>query len=250
MFLNQNLANADEAFMTFHKNLKLKIVPLVFYACDEDSQTCCFYVWESILKCLKNSDRLDPDIWSLLNVKKAFIPKLTSLLKNHANGNANNQNIEIVYAGLAPLIRKLDKIFTDEERIEFYKDFFAKLNDAVFKESSVKTRFNFASNRIRMVYALFDCLSFVFENKHNFDFCASNLLSYVLKLCEKYLDQDGSGDGLGFELKFQKFIEETIEPGQIKDKFWTELSLILKNKLNTDDNLLLLGNFVVRLHIF
>ena len=165
----------------FKKKLKAKLIPLVFYACDEDNHTCSYYVWQSISKCLNNFDTIDDDFWSLLNVKKAFIPKLIALMRQHANGNANSHG----------LLQKLTKVFgiNHEERLEFYNDFFNKISDCLFKESNIRNRFSFELNRNIMINALFDCLSFVIsellqvsddENKQNIEnFCKFSITNYV-----------------------------------------------------------------------
>ena len=151
-------------------------MPLVFYSCDEDNYTCSFYAWQSVLKCIANTHKLNNDddgtqFWSLLNVRKAFIPKLIALLRSHANQNVNSQNVEIVYPALAPLISKLsDGVFVNtsssiDEKLTFYKDVFVKLNDAVCRDnatSAVKSRVSI-SNRTLIVDAIFDCSSCVID---------------------------------------------------------------------------------------
>lgn len=198
LLINKSLADlskSDSGLMELRKNLKAKIIPLVFYACDEDNQSCCFFVWQSILKSLKyfnnKSDTVTEDFWSLLNAKKAFIPKLIALMKNHANGNANNQNVVTIYESLSFLLRNLSSLFVEnnEEKLNFYKDFFVKLSDAIFRQSNIKNRFNFLSDRSKMIDAMFDCLSFVLDdlisedsNKNHTDYleyCSFSISNYV-----------------------------------------------------------------------
>ena len=189
------LSKQDVSLLAFRKNLKAKIVPLVFYSCDEDSQTCSYFVWKSILKSLTyfNSEsdyrEGDADFWSLLNVKKAFIPKLIALLKNHANGNANSQNVEIIYDSLAALLSNLSGVFDNDnnEKLNFYKEFFLKLSDAIFKETNFKNRSNFLNNKARMVYSMFDCMGLALNDllkeenipSENVDFCSYAISNYV-----------------------------------------------------------------------
>jgi hypothetical protein len=109
--------------------------------------------------------KLDENFWSLLNVKKAFIPKLIALLRSHANQNLNSQNVEIVYPALAPLISKLSSVFNENinEKLNFYKDVFSKLNDAFSKENASVSRPKsaFASNRTLVLDAILECSAFV-----------------------------------------------------------------------------------------
>jgi hypothetical protein len=169
------LSSLSTRVINIRQQLKSKLVPLVFYAIDEDSTTCSFFVWNSVLKIIKNAAVLNAEednggcFWSLMNVKKAFVPKLVALLRSHANGNANAQNIEVVYASLCPLVSCMSVVYEDsvEEKLALYKDIVGKLYDGVAKEVASGgrgQRFGFASNRAKMIGALFDTASFIFEN--------------------------------------------------------------------------------------
>lgn len=97
-----------------------------------------------------------------MNAKKTFIPKLIALLRHHANGNANSQNVEIIFVSLLPVVSKLNVVFENtDERLSFFKEFFTKLNDGIVREAGVKVRFNSGVNRNRMIDGFFDCLCFV-----------------------------------------------------------------------------------------
>jgi hypothetical protein len=182
-----NLGETNENVALFRKNLITKIIPLVFYACDEDNNSCAYFVWSSIVKCLNNSqiiiqdknvDEQENNFWSLLNVKKAFIPKLIALIRHHGNGNANSQNSEIIFSSLFLLITKLSSSFDSnsgnvDEKLIFYKDFFSKLYDAINnigKDAGSKTRagnHNFV--RTKMINALFDCLTYAIYEIDKYD---------------------------------------------------------------------------------
>jgi len=102
--------------------------------------------------------------WSLMNVKKTFLPKLIALLRHHTNGNANSQNAELVYVSLLPILSRLNIVFsTKEEFLQFLRDFFTRVNDGITKEITLKTRFNNGVNRNRMIDAFFDCAGFVID---------------------------------------------------------------------------------------
>ena len=166
--MNNELTHLDEStplLLQIKTNLRNKLVPLVFYSCDEDNNTCSYFVWQSILKCTQHLLGLDgTTFWSLLNVKKTFIPKLVALLRHHANGNANSQNVDIVYSSLMPLIKKLNCTFAnDEEKLVFYSDILSKLNDAISKEMPSKLRHNWCANRNKMIEAMFDCIGVAVE---------------------------------------------------------------------------------------
>ncbi len=159
------LDTSDPLVQTIRSQLQAKLVPLVFYSCEEENNSCAFYIWQAILKCTKHmcKDELvkQTSFWSLMNTKKTFIPKLLALLRHHGNGNANSQNVVLVYVSLLPVISKMSSVFeTVEERLEFYRDFFAKINDGIVRDASVRTRFNDSGNRNCMIDAFFDCSHF------------------------------------------------------------------------------------------
>jgi hypothetical protein len=170
VILNRSLIEmkSNETVANLRKNFKSKLIPLVFYAIDEENSTCSFYVWNSVLKFMKNLTALDDEnLWSLINVKKALVPKLISLLRNHANGNANTQNAEVIYASLCPLLNNISSVYDDnfEEKMAFFKDMVTRVCDGIAKESSTRSlRFGHASNRAKMINALFDVASFMLDN--------------------------------------------------------------------------------------
>lgn len=170
ILLNETLIEKENSEdFTFRKNLKVKFVPLIFYALDEDNEICCQFVWTSISKCLAYSDRLDStNFWSLINVKKAFIPKLMSLLRNHGNGNANSLNIETIYPCLGQLLKHLKTNFDSfEERFLFYKEFLAKIYELVSRELSNVAKIRFAnvdSTRTTVINSYFNSLSVILED--------------------------------------------------------------------------------------
>jgi hypothetical protein len=197
----------DSSLLEFRRHLKVKIVPLVFYACDEDNNSCSYYVWSSIVKCLNNFDTIQREtnnsssnFWSLLNVKKAFIPKVIALIRNHGNGNANSQNSEIVFSSLYLLVKQLSTAFSDQqeenenhEKLNFYKDLFSKLYDGVnaSKEANKNVgRFNnTGSIRTKIISSLFDCLTYVINeltqkdqyNESSKEFILFAITNYVSK---------------------------------------------------------------------
>jgi hypothetical protein len=180
ILLNESMN--ETIFYSLKKNLKSKIIPLIFYSCEEDNYSCCFFIWESILKCTNNLNKIDANFWFLMNTKKAFIPKFLNLMRCYANRNANIQNIEIIFSNLTPLISKLTTVFDSNERIQFYKEVFAKLND-VFINYTESTNRNRAtkSNRIIIRQTIFDLAGFViselniYEENDYFDF-----IQYIL----------------------------------------------------------------------
>jgi hypothetical protein len=163
VLLNGQLSQLNESepnLATFVANLKGKIIPLVFYACDEDNQAACYFVWSCMLKCLRVSD----NVWTHMNAKKAFLPKLLSLLKQHASGKANCQNVEIIYPALPKLVNKIDLIFeTHEERTAFYSELFAKLKQGVGSDATNKQRFVQNKSKSQITCSLFDCLTIVIK---------------------------------------------------------------------------------------
>ncbi len=172
ILINESLKEAETSeplIASLRTNLKNKLVPLVFYSCDEDSNQVAYFVWQSILKCLKFLCRPgeafveeQTSFWSLMNVKKTFLPKLIALLRHHANGNANSQNVELVFVSLLPIVSRLSVVFsTTEEYVEFLREFFTRVNDGITREITIKVRFNNGISRNRMIDAFFDCAAFV-----------------------------------------------------------------------------------------
>jgi len=156
----EQLSESEPNLVTFSANLKGKIIPLVFYACDEDNQAACYYIWSSMLKCLRVVD----NVWAHMNAKKAFLPKLLTLLKHHASGKANSQNVEIVYPALPRLVNKIDLIFeTNDERTTFYNELFAKLKQSLGSDATNKQRFVQNKSKSQITCSLFDCLTVVIK---------------------------------------------------------------------------------------
>lgn len=236
--LNEKLNNSE--LDTFRQNLKQKLIPLVFYSCEEDNSACSYYVWQSILKCIQN---LDANFWSLLNVKKTFLPKLIGLLRSHANDKANSQNVEIVFTSLLPLISKLTPIFDDlKEKLQFYKDLFSKINDAIGKESTsvLKTRQYAANvNKTKIIDSLFDCAVFVINELSQRDeleateFIHLIITNYILQIVSSYLKSKTESSEL--ESKFIKFINEIDSHAEIKQYFWSNLNSIVLDKFKIND---------------
>jgi hypothetical protein len=191
------LGASDESIQTLILNLKSKTIPLIFYACDEENEACASFIWQSIEKCLRNP--IDANIWQFFNVKKAFVPKLIALLKNHSNGNANVQNVDTVYSGVSELLRRMGRssVFSNnelfEEKLGLYRDVMVKLFESVAKETSVKmSRSRQDSIRMRKIATFFDCLADVVNDliyarssndddqlKASIEFCSELILNYV-----------------------------------------------------------------------
>lgn len=178
VILNKSFIESDqEKLKSLRQNLKAKVVPLVYYALDEDNSVCSYYVWNSIVKIEKSLPSSGSDsFWTLMNTKKAFIPKLVSLLRQHSNGNANTQNADFIYPNLSGLINSLIKsdVFTDsEEKAAFLRDILDKLYDGVSKHASsssssrVLPRFDQSCVKERMTSSLFDCSSLVLKENLN-----------------------------------------------------------------------------------
>ena len=188
--LNESLLG-DQAALAFRATLTGKLVPLVFYACDEEHQVCSFYVWQAIAKLATASTSTSTtnltNLWSLLNVKKAFVPKLLAVLRSHATGGQANtsasSNGEHILPSLCLLVSKLRVVFDEagvDELAAFYKELLARLyemarkdalasvnNSGASSSSSKITRFNpnsSASSRDYVTRAFFDCLTLALES--------------------------------------------------------------------------------------
>ena len=193
VLINESLKEAETSeplVATLRANLKSKLVPLVFYSCDEDSNQVAYFVWQSILKCLKFLCRPrvaftdeQTSFWSLMTVKKTFLPKFIALLRHPANGNANSQNVELVFVSLLPIVSRLSIVFSsNEEFVEFLRDFFTRVNDGVTREIAIKVRYNNGVNRNRMIDAFFDCAGFVVGYLNSVEAVDD-------KVCEKFYEE-------------------------------------------------------------
>lgn len=152
------------------QTLENKIIPLLFYACDEEHTQCASLIWSSMRKSLDQNE----DVLSLVNVRKAFVPKLIALLKAHANGNANPHNVETVYVGLGAIVRRvLGRLRREqagvEEELTFGKDLMTKLFDSVARPTvnaprGTRSGTHDLTARSRKISAYFDCLHVFFTH--------------------------------------------------------------------------------------
>ncbi|RNA12496.1 E3 ubiquitin- ligase listerin [Brachionus plicatilis] len=241
ILLNKNLvAQEQNEDFTFRKNLRAKLIPLVFYALDEDNELSCQFIWKSIVECLTCSDLLEPtNIWSLINVKKAFIPKLISLLRNHGNGSANSLNIETIYPCLSHLLKHLRKIFDSaDEKFSFYREFLAKINDLVGREFSSVPKIRFANvntTRSTAINAYFESVSVILDDIQTDQGVVffEEILNQVTKTYEAYLKSPIQT--IGFEQCFNKFLQKIdCLPSE---KFKSDLNELLITLLKSDQNL-------------
>jgi hypothetical protein len=169
VFEKSGVLKDDEQYKPLVELLKSKIVPLVFYACDEENSQCASLIWSAMKRSIEEGGN---NALELVNVRKAFLPKLIALLKAHANGNANSQNVETVYSGLndivSPVLRRVLEEGGFEEAAQLGKDLMAKLFDSVVKDSSSQVRTRFGSDpssfRSRKISAFFHCFDAVFND--------------------------------------------------------------------------------------
>jgi hypothetical protein len=221
--------------------IQSKVVPLVFYSCDEDNYNCSYHIWQSITKCL-NDTSTNSSLWSLFDVKKTFQPKLVSLLRRHANGNANSQNISIVFSSLLLVISKISKQYTLlDEKLNFYNDFYSRFYNAVqattnSSGSSVKLYSNQNATNHRIVLNSFiDCVCFAaddllkIDDKNALTFCFETLImKYVASMCTDFLDN--SDDLKRNQQQQQRFNDNNrLTNHQNEDVFIKKINLFLTN---------------------
>ena len=101
------------------EKFKVKMIPLVFYACDEDDYSSSTIIWQAILKCVTNY----PECWSLVNIKKAFLPKLYALLRKY-NANLNREEM---YSTVLQLVKSMPLNLVEDKG--FYNEIMLKMSD-------------------------------------------------------------------------------------------------------------------------
>lgn len=187
LVFDRQLVSKEPILNNLADTLKKKIIPLCFYACDEDSFECASLVWSVIRQSLMLY--ANSEIFDLINVKKAFIPKFISLLKAHSNCNANTQNTETVYSLLSVLVPRLGQAFeadSQDERLAFYKNILDYLFDGVVKSGSqAKLRANKENIMDIKIVGFFDCFSsliaqFLSENSNS-----EQILEFFSKLIKE-----------------------------------------------------------------
>lgn len=96
------------------------MIPLVFYACDEEDYTCSSIIWRGIHNFISNYK----ECWSLVNIKKAFLPKLYSLLRRNTAINR-----EAMYACMLPLVKNMPAQSVVDDIKLFYYEILSKMQE-------------------------------------------------------------------------------------------------------------------------
>jgi hypothetical protein len=68
------------------QKFQLKAMPLVFYACDDDDYACSAHIWQTIVFCIVHYE----NCWNIVNIKKAFLPKVYSVLRSNKSLNVDS----------------------------------------------------------------------------------------------------------------------------------------------------------------
>ena len=102
-----------------NEKFKIKMIPLVFYACDEEDYSSSTIIWKTIFKCVTKY----PECWNLVNIKKAFLPKLYSLLRKY-NGNLNREEM---YSTVLEIVKNIPSNIVDDK--VFYNEITSKMNE-------------------------------------------------------------------------------------------------------------------------
>ena len=95
------------------------MIPLVFYACDDEDYSSSTIIWQTIQKCVLNY----PECWNLVNIKKAFLPKLYSLLRKY-NANLNR---EAMFFTVTKLVENIPNTVVEDK--VFYNEILLKMNE-------------------------------------------------------------------------------------------------------------------------
>lgn len=138
----QQLSNDESTLIgPLIDNLKKKIIPLIFYSCEEENHQCASLIWSGIRQCMIS---LDPyDVLVLVNIKKSFLPKFLALLKPTST-RYNTDNTQIIFSLLIDIVPRVGKCLDfesqDDDQLTFYNEVLKKLCDGILKTASGQSK--------------------------------------------------------------------------------------------------------------
>ncbi|KAJ7383932.1 listerin E3 ubiquitin protein ligase 1 [Desmophyllum pertusum] len=127
-------------------SLSSQVSPAVLSALDDSDPAVCQQLWNVVLSVLKNIT----DCWKQVNVRKAVLPKLWSVLKNGGSGCAS-----IIFPNLLPFLSKVPSEVIGSG-VGFYQEFFISLQEGLTKERVL----NSPSECSAVIAAFMECLRF------------------------------------------------------------------------------------------
>ncbi|EDO46720.1 predicted protein [Nematostella vectensis] len=92
------IATSCQQIPSLMQSLSAQLCPAVMTSIDDMEPVVSSHLWDAILSVLQSV----PDCWEQVNIRKAVLPKLWSLLKNGGSGNAS-----AIFPNLLPFISKL-----------------------------------------------------------------------------------------------------------------------------------------------
>ncbi|TDG45249.1 hypothetical protein AWZ03_008311 [Drosophila navojoa] len=135
---------------------KSQLITTSFQLIDDADPLVAPHVWGCVLLLQSNY----ADWYSPLNIRKALLPKLSSLLRNAFNGNA-----QAICPNLLPFLSKINaESLQDLEVYEFYQRFFDDLKSAVV-ETHAPPLSKMEISTIHNAY--FECLRFMLQQINN-----------------------------------------------------------------------------------
>uniref|UniRef100_A0A3P9M3P8 E3 ubiquitin-protein ligase listerin n=1 Tax=Oryzias latipes TaxID=8090 RepID=A0A3P9M3P8_ORYLA len=165
-----------------------RLCPAVLLSIDDTDPVVLPPVWEAVLHVVSTI----PDCWTHVNARKAFLPKLWSVLKEGGKGMA-----KALHPNLMPLLSKLPGEVTDPS-VDFYNSFFAALTQGLSSERALTSQ----SESAAIVTSFVECLKFcVLKVADGHDRMRTVLVSQqLLPLIERALSEASLQNGPLFYL--------------------------------------------------
>ncbi|XP_076317410.1 E3 ubiquitin-protein ligase listerin [Tachypleus tridentatus] len=143
-----------------------KICPLTFCCIGEEDPVVAPFVWEGVLSVLVKFE----DCWSHVNVRKAVLPHLWTLLKEGGKGNADK-----IFCNLLPFLSKIPENVIGVD-CTFYELFFGNMR----KGLSLEKVMNSHSECNSIIQAYFECLKYVITQQTKKEISSKSLVDLLV----------------------------------------------------------------------
>ncbi|CAH0553483.1 unnamed protein product [Brassicogethes aeneus] len=151
------------------------ITNTVFSNLDETDPTVLPYVWECALLVMSSFK----EWWTFINIDKLFLPKLTKILKQGAQGTAN-----VIYPNLLPLLSHLPP---NIDAGTFYSNFFENIRLGFNQKHVIASR----SESVAVATALIECLQYVIlKNQSDVLLCKNLIGQHIISTLEWCLTEN------------------------------------------------------------
>ncbi|XP_030373651.1 E3 ubiquitin-protein ligase listerin [Scaptodrosophila lebanonensis] len=220
---------------------KSQLITTTFQYIDDADPLVAPHVWGCVLLLQSNFD----DWYTPLNIRKALLPKLSSLLRN-----AFNHNAQAICPNLLPFLSKItDASLQDVDLYEFYIRFFSDMKLAItekFNPPLSKSECAVINN------AYFECLRFCMQQINNNADRTTELDVFAHKLLQqqllepialllhnenghlKFFFQHSSALMAFWDRQCVNDVDRDSLYAQLLNKFWTKVFQLVTEELETD----------------